>query len=226
MIRVAFDTRQFNKDMKNLVDYSVGFLEGVQTGKSRFFNNLGKILSESSKKFIDSYARVNPQVLHHVYEWNKTGSPEARLFDINYSVTTTGLSFSSTFSQSKTIQNGSNTPFYDKARIMEEGIPVFISPKASSVLVFEVDGEEVFTSNDVVVENPGGTAVQGSFGKTFDLFFSKYFTQAFLKSSGIQDYLEHPKAFSQQFASGKKGGKSRGVEVGYKWIVTAGVINE
>lgn len=225
-MKIVFDTKQFNKDMNNLVQYSVGFLDGVQTGKPRFFDNLGKILSESSKRFIDSYSRVNPQMLHHVYEWQQTGSPAGRLFDINYKVTQTGLSFSSSFSQSQTIKNGSMVPFYDKAKIMETGTPVRIEPKNSNVLAFEVDGDEVFTSNSVLVTNPGGDAVKGSFEKVFDLFFSKYFTQAFLKSSGIKDYLENPIAFKENFAAGKVGGRGKGLDTGYKWIMTAGVINE
>jgi len=75
MTKLIIDTKQLNKDMRNIIAYSEGFLEGVQKGKKRFFTNLGKMLIESAKQFIDSSARLNPAMLHHVYEWQKTGSP-------------------------------------------------------------------------------------------------------------------------------------------------------
>jgi hypothetical protein len=174
------------------------------------------------KGYIDSNARVNPSILHHVYEWNKTGSPSGRLYDIVYTVSNLGLSFNSSFRQSKTIQNGSREPFYDKARIMEEGIPVTIAPKQSQALRFTDNGEEVFTKTPVTVLNPGGQA-EGQFEQVFDNFFNKYFTQAFLRTSGIAAYLENPVAYKKNLSKGKRLGKSAGTSTGYKWIANAGV---
>jgi len=74
--------------------------------------------------------------LHHVYEWYQTGSPAARLFDINYISNQIGLSFNSTFRQSVSIKSGSKVPFYNKAQIIENGIPVTIRPVSSEVLSF------------------------------------------------------------------------------------------
>ena len=105
---------------------------------------------------------------------------------------------------------------------MEKGQQVVISPKKSNVLVFEVDGKKVFTKNDVTVKNPGGN-VAGEFERVFDSFFNQYFKQSFLRSSGIFDYLENPKAYKSNFAAGSKGGKSFGKSVGYRWIVDAKV---
>jgi hypothetical protein len=161
-------------------------------------------------------------MLQHVYEWYQNGSPNGRLFDISYVVSGAGISISSTFKQSKTIQNGSNIPFYNKARIMEDGISVTIRPTNAKVLKFEADGETVFTSNSVNVANPGGAEAQGSFEKTFDEFFNKYFTQAFMRSSGIAAYLENPVAFKKHLASGKSRGRSAGKSAGYGWIIKAG----
>lgn len=223
MIRAKFNTREFSRDMKNMMDYSVGFLDGIQIGKVQFFNILGLETIQMLKKFIDSNARANPEMLHHVYEWNRTGSPEARLYDVNYTVSNLGLSFRSTFTQSRSIKDGSTTPFYDKARIMEQGIPVVIAPKNVMALKFEVDGEEVFSKNPVYVENPGGPRTEGGFSNVFEMFFSKYFTQAFLKSSGISDYITKPTAYRKNLSAGKRMGKTKGVETGYRWIVNAGV---
>jgi hypothetical protein len=136
----TFNSKQFKKDMNNIVNYSIGFLDGVHKGKTVFLKTLGMETVEVMKEFIDSNARVNPEMLHHIYEWNLTGSPEARLYDISYTVSNLGLSFKSSFSQSRSIKDGSRTPFYDKARIMENGIPVTIRPRAAQVLAFDDNG--------------------------------------------------------------------------------------
>lgn len=223
MIRVAINSKQFKKDMNNIMDYSYGFLEGVHRGKEMFFRNLGISIKKILESYIDASARMDPQGLHHVYEWYKTGSPNARLFDIKFTVNRLGLSFYSNFTQSKTIKDGSRVPFYDKATIMEEGIAVKIEPRSSDVLVFEADGETVFTKNPVNVYNPGGDRVQGSFQKVIDLFFSSYFSQAFIRSSGIEKYLNNPIVYKKNLSSGKKVGRSRGISTGYTWIANAGV---
>lgn len=220
---VKFNNTAFKQDMQNIVNYSIGFLEGMQGGKKAFLGMLGMETVELMKEYIDSNARVNPSMLHHIYEWGRTGSPDSRLYDIQYSTSNLGLSFKSTFKQSTSIKNGSRVPFYDKARIMEEGIPVTIIPKRAQALAFEVGGEEVFTRQPVEVINPGGDNVQGGFEKTFDSFFTKYFTQAFLRSSGIAQYLENPVAYKKNLSAGKRGGKVKGYQTGYRWIANAGV---
>jgi hypothetical protein len=162
-------------------------------------------------------------MLHHIYEWNQTGSSNARLYDISYTVSNLGLSFRSSFSQSTSIKDGSRTPFYDKARIMEEGIPVVIRPKVAQVLAFEDNGETIFTQGPVTVDNPGGTEVQGGFEKVFDMFFNRYFSQAFLRVSGVAQYLENPQVYKKDMQAGKKMGRTKGVSTGYRWIANAGV---
>ena len=209
--------------MKNIIDYSIGFLDGVQAGKTKFLNNLGVMTKELLEQYIDSNARVNPEALHHIYEWYKVGSPDARLYDINYTISNLGLSFVSTLKQSTSIKDGSSVPFYNKAKIMEEGTPVTIRPRKSNVLVFEDGGETVFTKGEVVVESPGGRATTGSFQKVVDTFFNKYFTQAFLKSSGVYEYFTDVNVYKKNLKSGKASGKIKGYQVGYRWIANAGI---
>jgi hypothetical protein len=219
----TFNSNQFKKDMNNIVNYSIGFLEGVQRGKTVFLKTLGMETVEIMKEFIDSNARVNPDMLHHVYEWTMTGSPDARLYDISYTTSNLGLSFRSSFSQSTSIKEGSRTPFYDKARIMEYGIPVTIRPKVSQVLAFDDNGETVFTRSPIEIMNPGGTEVEGGFEKVFDMFFNKYFSQAFLRTSGVAKYLENPQVYKKNMPAGKKMGKAKGLSTGYRWIANAGM---
>ena len=222
-MKVIMNDAAFKKDMKNIMNYSIGFLEGVQAGKVKFLNNLGVMTKEILEQYIDSNARVNPEALHHIYEWSKVGSPDARLYDINYTVSNLGLSFVSTFKQSTSIKDGSSVPFYNKAKIMEEGTPVTIRPKKSNVLVFEDGGETVFTKGEVVVQSPGGRATTGSFQKVVDTFFTRYFTQAFLKSSGIYQYFNNADVYRKNISAGKSSGKTKGYQVGYRWIANAGI---
>ena len=224
-MKVKFDDTQFLKEMNNVIDYSFGFLEGIQAGKRAFLDNIGKGSVEVMKEFVDSMARVDQQLLHHVYEWNQTGSPNARLFDISYTVSNLGLSLKSTFRQSTSIKAGSKVPFFNKAKLMEDGVPVRIVAKQAEVLSFiDDDGTEVFTKKPIYVENPGGEMVQGSFERVLDMFINNYFSQSFLNSSGILDKLKDTSIYKKNLSSGAKLGKSRGKEIGYRWIVNAGVV--
>ena len=215
------NTKQFETQINNIINYSFGFLDGVQKGKTLFLKNLGQGVIQAMGAYIDVSARGNPNALHHVYEWYKTGSPEARLFDLDYTVSNLGLSIKSTFRQSRTLKEDSNTPFYNKAKIMEEGIPVTITPKRSSVLVFDEGGKTIFTKKSITVRNPGGEYVQGSFENIMDEFMLKYFKQSFLRSSGIYDYIRRPTVFKKNVKAGSRLGKSKGIDTGYKWIINA-----
>lgn len=213
----------FKKEMKNIIDYSFGFLEGIQAGKTKFLNNIGIMTKELLEQYIDSNARVNPKALHHIYEWSKVGSPDARLYEINYTISNLGLSFVSSMKQSTSIKDGSSVPFYNKAKIMEEGTPVTIRPTRSNVLVFQDGGETIFTKGEVVIQSPGGVETTGAFEKAVDTFFNRYFTQSFLKTSGLYEYLSNPKVYKQNLAAGKSMGRSKGLQVGYRWIANAGI---
>lgn len=222
MVRVTFNSKKFMKDMNNIVDYSVGFLDGMGRGKTAMYAALGPQISELASQFVDANARVSPDLLHHVYEWQKTGSPEARLFDIDFTVSKLGLTFKTSLKQSRSIKDGSSVPFYDKARIMEEGIGVTIKPKRAQALRFEIDGEEVFTSREVIVENPGGQT-RGQFGNVISNFFGIYFRQSFLQASGLAEHFKYPKIYKKNLNAGKRGGRAVGLKAGYQWVATAGV---
>jgi hypothetical protein len=223
MITAKFNDSLFTKEMNNIIEYSLGFLEGIQSGKKVFLSNVGSNTIELLKQYVDSNARSNPKALHHIYEWMETGSPSARLYDVEYTTSNLGLSFKSYFRQSESIKPGSDVPFYNKAEIMENATPVIIKPKKGSVLAFNDNGEQVFTRKPITITDPGGQQVRGSYEKVFDEFFNFYFTQAFLMSSGIADYLENPIAYKQNLSIGKRSGRSAGVSTGYKWIANAGI---
>jgi hypothetical protein len=218
---VNMNTKVFTAQMNNIVNYSFGFLEGVQKGKKVFLDKLGKGVIEALSQYVDVEARSNPKALHHVYEWNQVGSPGSRLFDLNYTVSNLGLSINSTFRQSRTMSENMTVPFYNKAKIMENGIPVTISPTRGQALKFNGPTGEVFTRKPIKVESPGGDEVFGSFESTVDIFISRYFKQSFIRASGLYDYIKKPKLYKTNFNAGSKMGKSKGVETGFKWIANA-----
>jgi hypothetical protein len=222
-MRVSLESKGFEQQMQNIVQYSMGFLDGVKKGKKAFLDNLGEGTIQALALYVDSSARGNPTALHHVYEWYQTGSPSARLFDLDYTVSNNGLTFSSKFRQSRTLKEDSNEPFYNKAYIMENGIPVTITPKRSSVLVFEEGGKTVFVKGSVTVRNPGGNNVERGFERTIDEFMLTYFKQSFLRASGIYEYINKPVLYKKHLKSGSKNGRSKGIDVGYKWIANARV---
>jgi hypothetical protein len=217
-MRLRVDDKKFIKDINNVIAYSYGFLDGVNIGKPRLLKDLGLELKNLVAEFIDSNARVDPSSLHHVYEWYQTGSPQARLFDIDYKVFSGGLSLEGTLTQSSSFARGSNTPFYNKAKIMESGTPVTITPVRARVLRFEQNGETIFTKGPVTVNNPGGDNVQGSFYETFKSFFIVYASQSIFDISGMSDRLKTATAFKESFAAGAKGGRPVGVAAGIKYI--------
>jgi len=49
----------------------------------------------------------------------------------------------------------------------------------------------------------------------------KYFTQAFLRASGISDYLSNPVIYKNNIRAGAKQGRSKGISTGYRWITNA-----
>lgn len=218
-MRLVVDDKLFMKQMNNLVQYGFGFVEGAQSGKAQLLKQLGPEVRTLLEQYIDANARMNPEELQHVYEWYQTGNPNGRLFDIEYVVTGLGLSFQSSFRQSTSIKNGSNVPFYNKARVMESGVSVTIRPKDSDVLAFQDGSDTVFTKSPVTVK-PGGTASTGSYEEVFKEFFNRYLSQTFLDVTGLRKHLGTPLAFKNNLAAGLAGGRSVGVRVGRQWMAS------
>jgi hypothetical protein len=131
--------------------------------KKNIANRALRILGESFGEYVDAQSVLNREMLHHVYEWNEEGDKKSRLFKHN--VKNGVLTFS--FLPSKEPSSDSGYVFANKAYIMENGIPVYIRPTSSNVLVFEVDGEKIFTPYPVTVRNPGGTEVKDGFENVY-----------------------------------------------------------
>ena len=178
-MKLKVNSVQFQKDMNNIIKYSEGFLDGTKAGKVLFFRNLAIEVKNILEEFIDSNASVSPQTLHHMYEWNQVGQDSGRLFKINAVANGYGINFTAAFNQSQTIKDGSRVPFYDKARIIEFGIPVVIEPRTSNVLVFEDNGDTVFTAGPVNVINLEEVADRGGFEKQLIWFLINFLIKHF-----------------------------------------------
>ena len=229
-VTTFIDSKPFEKDLHFLIQYTLGALKGVEDGKEEFLKQMGPKIATILGQYIDAMAKMEPESLHHVYEWEKTGMPAARLFKIVPTYTKAGLTFSSVFKQSKTVQvsRGSTVPFRDKAFIMENGIRLDIYPNTEPYLkYYDEDLQGWVTSYHSRVENPGGNYVVGSFGSNFRTFFATYLSQSRLMQSGMM-----VKPFSKAYQKGlrrgmkRRGGRLAGIETGYRWIVGAADIVE
>lgn len=224
MLRVKINSKEINKILENSVSYSYGFLEGAEIDQILFNQRLGEYAAESLCLYIDAQARGNPDAFHHVYEWGTTGNKGSRLFEIKSTASKRIITFSGKFLQSRVPSPTSDSVFYDKAEVMESGIKIIVEPKSANVLAFESDGEMVFTTNSVVIENPGGPEVEGSFGRAVDNFFDSYFTKSLLRP--FMKKLSSPTEFVESFAAGAKAGKSAGITAGKRYMRSAGSIIE
>ena len=221
MINMKINSKDLNKKLNNVIGYSNGFFDGVEIERLHFNRILGGYTAEALGHYIDSKARTNPNMLHHIYEWNKVGDKGSRLFTFNVNATKTNISFMGKFLTSKSVSSTSSEPFPNKAEIMENKIAITIEPRNSDVLVFEDEGETVFTASSIYIANPGGDEVAGSFGKVVDEFFSSYFTNSVL--SPIVKDLKNIKQFSDNFVQGSRSGRSVGVAAGRKYMTIKGV---
>ena len=224
MISVKVDATEFVKKMNNAVQYSDGFLEGIQMSREQFNKFVAGYTVEALERYIDARARMNPEALHHVYEFNSVGQSNGRLFKFKTVARGNNINISGSFLPSSSVSNTSREPFINKAEIMENGISIVITPRGDNPLVFENNGELVFTRNSISIDHPGGDQVAGSFGRTIDDFFNNYFTNAILYPLFKQ--LENPKEYDEYFAAGTKSGKSIGVRAGRKYFILTGGIDE
>jgi hypothetical protein len=219
-IGVRFDAKDLINTLRNTTEYTKGFLTEVKVLEPNITNKISGLSIDVFYEYLDGLARNHPGMLHHVYEWGQVGDPFARLFLLNKVIAGNRGTINAEFLQSNSISETSTTSFYDKASVMEEGIPVVVNEKDARVLFFEIDGEEFFRNGPIYIANPGGSEVRGSFLKAFNEFYTNYFTNFYLKSIGFYKHFENPKDFVLNFNSAvKSGGASgKGKKAALSWI--------
>lgn len=223
MIRARIKADNVIKMLNNSVKYTDSFATELRRNKNVLNQKLGETSIDAFYDYLDNLARTHPGMLHHVYEWGQVGDPAGRLYDLGLSVNNTSAVISSKFLDSQAPSPTSDTPFFDKASIMEDGQSVVINQVEAKVLFFEIDGEEFFRSGPIVIANPGGEETRGSFLKAFNDFYGMYFEEVYLKSIRFYKYFSNPKEYQRYFGSAVKSGgaSSKGKKAALSWIMNA-----
>jgi hypothetical protein len=176
------DTKDLQQKVNGVINYTQGFINGIEANETMMLLAVAEYTGEALGLYIDSLARMSPKNFHHVYEWGQVGDQGGRLFEMNYIVSGSLIRFDGKFLPSKTTAPNATVPFVNKAEVMESGISITIEPRNSNFLVFESeDGDTVFTQGPVVINEPGGPGVAGSFTAAVETFFNQYFTMSMMK---------------------------------------------
>lgn len=223
MYNIKFDSKEAMKMLNNVVEYSQGFIQETKAKESYVASKLASSSIDAFYNYLDVLARTNPGMLHHVYEWGQVGDPQGRLVELKKAVSGGKSYVESEFTISGSIPEGGTEPFWNKAEIMEEGVTVVINEVDAKALFFEVNGEEFFRLGPIVIENPGGEAVRGSFVKTFEEFYNIYFDQVYLRAIRFYDHFKTAPGFASNFSSAVKSGNaySMGRKTALSWVVNS-----
>jgi len=223
MITVRLNADDLIKKLKNSVNYTDAFVSELSKNKALLNEKVGEESVEAFYDWLDSLARTHPGMLHHVYEWGQVGDPFGRLFELGLDVNNKSAVVTAEFLESQVPSPTSDVAFYDKADIMESGESLVINEVDADVLFFEIDGEEYFRHGPIVISNPGGPDVRGSFVRAFNEFYQKYFTEVHLKAIGFYKYFSNPKEYERYFSTAVKGNSasSTGKKAALSWIMNA-----
>jgi len=179
-----------------------------------FLNEIAKavfvILGEKFVLAVDRFSVTNPKRMHHIYEWNKVGSPSARLFVLNKEILINGsMTIRTQFKPSKTsvpinpellspgptgkIVSKKNI-FKDKAQIMEEGRAVHYQTKRMLAFMGSDLGIKFIRPGTTVnINNPGGKHVKGSLAIFMSAWYNKN-AQTIIDSSGLYERIANETA--------------------------------
>lgn len=223
MYTIKLDTKEAMRMLNNVVAYSDGFIKETKAKQSTVASKLANASIEAFYDYLDGLARTNPGILHHVYEWGNVGNPEARLVELKKSLSGgKSVAIDAEFLTSVSTPAGANEPFYEKATIMEEGIPITIQATNAKAMFFEYNGEEYFTAGPITIENPGGEAVRGSFIRAFEEFYNIYFEQVYLRAIRFYDHFSETREYAKNFPAAVKSTNAAiiGKTTALKWILS------
>lgn len=175
-------------DAAKAVTQAIGQI-GVSLDTDRHINTLldagFSIMKEDFDVFMTGMSQTQPSRFHHVYEWNQIGNPAMALWETYQRGQGRNREISFQWLPSVTevplpdVPEGPNGEqfegghiFHWKAPVMEYGQAVTIARRNSNALAFPNpmgDPEQpiIFTKGPVIIRNPGGDAVTGSFTATF-----------------------------------------------------------
>lgn len=199
------DTGGMPEKILNLSSYQLSLVSNLHQDKtisSKISKSAAGVITEYFNKYYDSLAKRNKYMHKHVYEFDRGGDKDSRLFKANIKTSSNVATIKYSFIQSKK-PNRNGYVFRNKASVMENGKTVRIRPKNAKVLSFNINGEQIFTSKTVVIRYPGGKNVAGSFSKKLEEFMTTSKAKIVLKSSGFfktidQGISEESKSISRK----------------------------
>lgn len=170
----AFNTGKFSEKVLALTTYDGTIINSLYlspVNKQKINRGAAFIIKNYFDQYLDMKARQTPAAYHHVYEFDRTGQKDSRLFKANISGTIDGAVLSYNFIPAKNA-NRQGYEFSNKAEVMEKGDPLVITPKRGKYLKYQLEDGRFVTTEKSFVESPGGTAVRNSFESTFTRFMN------------------------------------------------------
>lgn len=175
MVTKVFNTDKFAEKVISLTTYDSTLLNNLYlnpVNQQKINRGAAFLIKNYFNEYIDAKARQNPTSYHHVYEFNKTGDRNSRLFKANVSSTPDGsATITYNFTPAKE-PNKEGYVFSNKAEVMENNETIIINPKTKQYLKYTLEDGRFVTSKQSIVENPGGPAVAKSFETTFSRFMA------------------------------------------------------
>lgn len=170
-----FNTGKFSEKVLALSNYDSVILQSLYQNpinQQKITRGAAFFIKNYFDQYIDARARQDPASYHHIYEFDKTGNPSARLFKAVIGNTFDGSAVINYSFTSAKEPNREGYPFPNKAEIMESGQTITITPKRSKYLKYQLEDGRFVTSEKSVVTSPGGLQVKGSFESTFRSFMA------------------------------------------------------
>jgi len=172
----------------------LGSLTESKVFKEKFKSIIFTQIMKDFGNYVDALARTRPKSFHHVYEWKRVGDESSRLFTLNM-IDGQGTSFNIGYSfkpSTSLVPNNTGDRrhvFVNKARVMESGQPLVISPRSAQRLVFDANGNKIFMpkGKSVFIKSPGGPSVKNQFQMAYRKFFTGPLVNLSIKRSGFQN---------------------------------------
>lgn len=173
MAATAFNSGKFMEKVTAMATYDSALLQKLYknpVNKQKINRGAALLVKNYFNQYMDSKASQSYMSYHHVYEFDKVGDPDARLFNGVVTNTPDGSAIITySFTQAKDA-NREGYPFPNKAEVMEKGDPVVIYSKRGKYLRYMLKNGDFVISPMSYVPHPGGASVKRSFQKTFNRF--------------------------------------------------------
>lgn len=172
MATKVFNTGKFAEKVLAISSYDGAVITELYenpVNKEKINRGAAFLIKNYFEQYVDARARQNPSAYHHVYEFDKTGDKDSRLFKAKIVSNATSAVINFDFTTAKN-PNRQGYAFPMKAKVMEKNEPLVINPKRGKYLKFQLKDGRFITTSQAFVRNPGGSEVAGSFEKTFNDF--------------------------------------------------------